>query len=200
MSCSESSDSEENQVWEFDFGEGLEPAFSEHSLMSDNSTLTSSFASEPTLKTHNDSHYKGLQRKEVSRVDDPNSEKGGPPKQNSGPPYSVGEEVLCEANGIPLQRAFVLEADHPRYRLRLYSGQELNTAVTPARLIPWYVPGYYAPDVENPFKDLHMKQGIKKGSFGIRIDAQLDSLRKVRQAKEFARATKADDVEIPVYL
>ena len=71
MSCSESSDNEENQVWEFDFGEGLEPAFSEHSLMSDNSTLTSSFASEPTLKTHNDSYCEGLKRREVTNLDEP---------------------------------------------------------------------------------------------------------------------------------
>ena len=41
-----------------------------------------------------------------------------------------------------------------------------------------------------------MKQGIKNGSFGI----WLDSLRKVRQAKEFAKATKVDDAEIHVYL
>ena len=215
MSCSESGDSTDNQVWEFDFGEGWEPAFSEHSLLTDNSTLTSSFASEATLKTHNDSHCErlqrklkthndshceGLQRKEVTKIDASDSKKRGPPKSNGGPPYSVGEEVLCEANGMHLQRAFVLEADHPRYRLRLQNGQEIDTAVTPAGLIPRYAPGYFAPDVEDPFKDLRLRQGIKNGSFGIRIDAQLDALRKVKQAKEFAKATKADDAEIPVYL
>ena len=118
MSCSGFSDKTENQVLEFDSGEGLEPAFSEYSLMTDISTLTLSFTSEPTLNTHNDSHFEGLQRKDVTRVDITDSEKMGPPKFNSGPPYLVGEEVLCEANGMVLQRAFVLEADHPRYQLR----------------------------------------------------------------------------------
>ena len=90
---------------------------------------------------------------------------------------------MCEANGMVLQRAFVLKADHPRYRLRLHSDQEINTAVTPAGLMPQYSPGYFPPDVEDPFKNLRMEQGIKNGSFGIRIDAQLDSLQKARQAK-----------------
>ena len=65
--------------------------------------------------------------------------------------------------------------------------------------MPRYAPGYFSPDAGDPFKDLQMKQGVKNGSFGIRIDAQLDSLRRVRQAKEFAKATKADNAEIIVY-
>ena len=55
ISCSESSDKMGNHVWEFEFEEGLKPVFSEHSLSTDNSMLTSSFASEPTVKTHNNS-------------------------------------------------------------------------------------------------------------------------------------------------
>ena len=102
----------------------MEPTFSEHSLMTDNSMLTSLFALEPTLKTHNKSHCEGLHSKNMTRVDNTDSEKRGPPKFNSGHPYLVGGEVLCGANGMVLQQAVVLKADHPQYRLCLYSGQE----------------------------------------------------------------------------
>ena len=84
------------------FEEGSEPTFSEHSLLTDNSTLTSSFALESTVKTHNDSHRGGIMRRGVSRVDSEDHDLGYPPKFSSGPPYSEGEEVLCEANGFVL--------------------------------------------------------------------------------------------------
>ena len=45
-----------------------------------------------------------------------------------------------------------------------------------------------------------MTWGVKNRLFGIRIDAQLDSLRKVKQAQEFGKATKADNTDIPIYL
>ncbi len=38
------------------------------------------------------------------------------------------------------------------------------------------------------------------GSYGIHIDAQLDSLRKIREAKEFAKAVKADNAAVPTRL
>ena len=38
------------------------------------------------------------------------------------------------------------------------------------------------------------------GSFGLHVDSQLDSLRRIREAKEFAKAVKADDAKVPVHL
>ena len=38
------------------------------------------------------------------------------------------------------------------------------------------------------------------GSYGILVDSQIESLRKVREAKEFAKAVKADDAEVPTQL
>jgi hypothetical protein len=40
----------------------------------------------------------------------------------------------------------------------------------------------------------------KIGSYGILGDAQLESLQRIEEAKEFAKAVKADDAEIPVNL
>ena len=54
------------------------------------------------MKTHNNSHREGITRRGVSRVDSEDHDLGYPPKYNSGPPYSEGEEVLCEANGFVL--------------------------------------------------------------------------------------------------
>ena len=106
------------------------------------------------MKTHNDSHCEGIQRREVTRVDNTDSESKGPTKFNSRPPYSVWEEVLCEANGMVLQGVFMLESDHPQYRLHLRNGQEIDTAVMPSGLMPQYAPGCFAPDADDPFKDL----------------------------------------------
>lgn len=39
-----------------------------------------------------------------------------------------------------------------------------------------------------------------QGSFGVVVDKQRDALRNVKAQKEFAKATKADDAEVPVYL
>ena len=54
--------------------------------------------------------------------------------------------------------------------------------------------------MDDPFKDLRIEQVVKSGLYGIQIDAQLDSLRRVWQAKEFAKTMKLDGTEIPVYL
>ncbi len=42
---------------------------------------------------------------------------GPGPKLNSGPPYAVGDVIVCDSPGASrgLQRAFVLGADHPIY-------------------------------------------------------------------------------------
>ena len=54
--------------------------------------------------------------------------------------------------------------------------------------------------MDNKFKDIRSERVVKSGLYGIQVDAQLDSLRRVQQAKEFAKVTKSADVEIPVYL
>ena len=115
---------------------------------------------------------------------------------------------MCDAPGhllgtdtiTRLQRAFVLKADHPRYRLQLESGATIWTHTGESWLKPWWAPGEFAEDKDDPFKDERVNQNLMTGSYGIHIDAQLEALRKIKEAKEFAKAVKSDDVEIPVYL
>ena len=108
--------------------------------------------------------------------------------------------MLCEANGWVLQQAFVMEANHPWCRLCLQNGQEIDTGIMPAGLLPRYAPGPFDPDVDDPFKDIWSEPLVKSGSHGIQIDDQLDSLQRVQHAKEFAKAIKSENIEIPVYL
>ena len=43
-------------------------------------------------------------------------------------------------------------------------------------------------------------ESAKLGSCGIHEDAQRESLLKMEEAKEFAKAVKADDAKIPLFL
>ena len=81
----------------------------------------------------------------------------------------------------------MLEVNHPWYCLCLHNGQDIDTGVMPAGLFPRYA-GHFAPVVDNPFKDLRSEGSVKIRLYGIHIDAQLDSLQRVWQAKEFAKA------------
>jgi hypothetical protein len=67
-------------------------------------------------------------------------------------------------------------------------------------LKPRWAPGEFAEDQDDPFKGKRINQNLKTGSYGIHIDAQLESLQKIKEAKEFAKAVKSDNAEIPVYL
>ena len=89
------------------------------------------------------------------------------PRFNSGSPFLEGGEVLCEASGGGLQRAFVLEVNHLRYRLHLHNSQDINTGVTLARLLPRYALGHFTPDMDDPFKDIWSERVVKSGLYEI---------------------------------
>jgi hypothetical protein len=125
--------------------------------------------------------------------------KGGPLRFNPGPPFAVGDRILCELPGDVLQKAFVLVAAHPTYKIRTERGRTVTTHFGESRLKGSYAPGQFAEDVIYPFGDINTDK-LKMGSYGIHVDSQIDSLRKVKEAKDFAKAVKADDAEIPLWL
>ena len=100
----------------------------------------------------------------------------------------------------PLQRAYVLESNHPRCKLQL-NGRTLSTPISQkgAWLAPCFAPGQFAPDQDDPFSDIRMDI-LYMGLFGIHVDTRLESFLKVQEAKEYAKAVKADGAEIPVWL
>jgi hypothetical protein len=65
-------------------------------------------------------------------------------------------------------------------------------------LNPCWVLGEFTPDWDDPFVKEKANKKLKMGSYGIHVDSQLEALRKVKEAKEFAKAVKADDAKIPV--
>ena len=159
-------------VWEIEFDEGVGSILSHTSPMSDMSTVTSVTLGK-TIDTANLSS---------SRTD---------------PPFAVGDEVLCDPSPKgAIQRALVVEANHPRYLVQLEGGRLLDTAEVGATLTPL---GPYTDHSDDPFADARLDL-VRKGSFGLHIDTQRESLNKIKEAKEFAKAVKADDAEVPVYL
>ncbi len=146
-------------------------------------------------------------------------ERGGPIVLNSGPPFAVGDVILSDIGKHGLQRAFVLRADHPRYKLRLVDGTTVGTSTHESWLRTRYAtgrgnPNGFAPDQDDPFVDIRQtivasrgrggkivrNRGGKIGSYGVLGDAQLESLRRIKEAKEYAKAVKADDADLPVHL
>ena len=99
-------------VWEIEFDEGVGSILSHTSPMSDMSTVTSVTLGK-TIDTANLSS---------SRTD---------------PPFAVGDEVLCDPSPKgAIQRALVVEANHPRYLVQLEGGRLLDTAEVGATLTP----------------------------------------------------------------
>ncbi len=65
----------------------------------------------------------------------------------------------------------------------------------------WAGPGtQFADDKDDPFADLRADPNLKIGSYGIHVDTQHGALVKIVEAKAFAKAVKADEAEVPVYL
>ena len=72
--------------------------------------------------------------------------------------------------------------------------------MAPPYLIPAYPSDKFAPDSNDPFKELRLEHMVNSGSFGLVIDDQRDSLRRIREAKEFSKAVKSHDAYVPVSL
>jgi hypothetical protein len=95
--------------------------------LSDTDTITSA-ASEETLKMHKPKWHLQCSTLEGSTLED--HELGPGPKPNTGPPFAVGDIIVCGTRGTSgLQRAFVLLADHPKYWLCLEEGKTIGTHV-----------------------------------------------------------------------
>jgi hypothetical protein len=99
-----------------------------------------------------------------------------------------------------LQRAFVLSADHPKYRLRLENKNTIGTHVGKAWLAPQWALGKFAGDQDDPFKEERSNKRLRMGSCSILVDSQIESVRKIKEAKEFAKAVKVIDAEVPTRL
>ena len=196
----EGSNEAEHCGWQFDFGDGFggdkfgigKGADSR----TDDDTLTS-MASEGTLRCRGAC---------IGRHSSLEEHKVGSLVMNPGPPFAVGTVIRCDIGDHGHQRAFVLESDHPCYKLRLEDGMTVSASTYTDWLSPGYAtwegnPNGFAQERDDPF--VKARAGVepaKLGSYGIHGDAQRESLLMVEEAKEFAKAVKADDAEIPLFL
>jgi hypothetical protein len=186
----------EGGIWQFDFGDGFGCGAGTKNAdpLTDEDTVTSC-ASEETLH-----RCGGVEEHE--RV--------GLILYKFGPPFAVGDVIVSDVGKHGLQRAFVLRADHPRYQLRLADGMTVGTSTHESWLWPRYAtgrgnPNGFAPDQDDPFVEIRqtinaLRSRGKIGSYGVLGNAQLESLRRIEEAKEFAKAVKADNAKIPVHL
>jgi len=189
--------------WEFDldFLAGRDDG----SLLTDEDTITS-IVSEATLCCGR------RNRGDEESFWDKEYELGPSPAQNPGPPFKVGDVILGDVPGHLwgmdpkvswLQRCFVLQSDHPNYKIRMEKGATPWTNTAETYLIARWATGegtQFAEDADNPFADLRADPSLHYGSYGVHVDSQLDSLKKIVEAKEFAKAVRADDAEVPKYL
>jgi hypothetical protein len=137
---------------------------------------------------------------------------GPSPAKNPGPPFKVGDVIFCDIPGqlwgmdpkiSCLQRGFMMQADDPNYKIRLEQGAMVWTNRSESWLRPRWAMGpgtEFAEDVDDPFADLRNDPTLRFGSYGVHINAQCDALKKVAEAKEFAKAVKADDAAVPKHL
>ena len=149
--------SKEGGVWQFDFGDGFGCGAGTKNAdpLTDEDTVTLC-ASEATLRGRG-----GVEE----------HERGGPIVLNLGPPFAVGDVILSDVGKHGLQRAFVLRADHPRYKLRLADGTTVGTSTHESWLRPRYAtgrgnPNGFAPDQDDPFVDIRQTIVASRGRGG----------------------------------
>jgi len=126
---------------------------------------------------------------------------GPTPAIHAGPPYPVGDVVMCHRVDNHAMRAFVVESEHPRYLLQLEDGTWLDTSAEKVHLVARYKTGAgtpFADDVDDPFVEIRSQTFENKGSFGLVHDSLLKSLGRVKEEKAYAKATKADDAAVPI--
>lgn len=127
------------------------------------------------------------------------------------PIFAVGDVVQCEF-GKERKLACVVESDHPHYILHDAKGSIIDTAGQVITLLPF---AKHTTDI--PEFDVLKQTLTNKGSCGLLIDsqretmrriaeekqhrlAQDESLRRVKEQKQYAKAVKADDAQVPEHL
>ena len=194
---SSSVDTAVDKMWQFEFENGFSPLFAHNNEPLDDDTITTSDSVE-TLVVRNPLPS-GVERVELC---------SSPPLFETGPPFSVGQVIFAIPAGGPSRdgkRAFVMEADHPKYILYLETGETVDTSAHSPKfdLFPRYRMGEgtrFAADPDDPFELIRSKCRHNHGSFGLVHDSLLDSLQRIREEKAHAKAVKSDDARVPVEL
>ena len=93
------------------------------------------------------------------------------------------------------EQGCVVDAHHPWYSLHIRDGSVRRVNANRDVLRP----GFRETEEEARLCSRLEKEG-RLGSFGVHMDTQLKSLRRIVEEKQYAKAVKADDAVIPVHL
>ena len=96
-----------------------------------------------------------------------------------------------------------MDAAHPCYKIHLENGDNFWMNTRESRLWPRWAQGPgtdFAEDKDDPFADLRDDPSHRIGSYGLHINLQREALARIVQAKEYAKAVKADDADVPIFL
>jgi hypothetical protein len=190
-------------VFDFNFGD--------NKRLTNQDTITS-LASEETLCCSRQTRVEYEGYDDPDDPDDPENELGPSPMENPGPPFKVGDIILCEIPGQLwgmdpkvnwLQRGLVMEANHPSYKFRMEKGAMVWANTRESWLWPRWVTGpgtQFTEDQDNTFADVRANSTLRMGSYGIHVNAQQDLLEQIVKAKTYAKAVKAEDTAVPVHL
>jgi hypothetical protein len=131
---------------------------------------------------------------------------------NPGPPFAIGDMIMCNVGNHGLQWAFVRMADDPRYELLFESEITVETSRGELFMMAWFdtSPGNandLVLDQDDPWEsvrhEVELGQGMgkeKMGSYWVHGNAQSESLLLIKEAKAFVKAVKAGDVEVLEHL
>ena len=121
------------------------------------------------------------------------------PKHEAGPPFAVGDlVVIIWSRSDPMlggEQGCVVDAHHPWYSLHMRDGRLRRVNANRSVLRP----GSLKTEGETQLCSRLEEEG-RMGSFGIHMDTQLKSLRRIAEEKQYAKVVKADDAAISVHL
>ena len=178
-------------VWKFEFEEGLAPCDGVPNRMEEMAETLSTLEEPSTFDSA-----------ETMATGSPRTNPNDPaPAYGDGPPFATGDIVVVQLDdNVTLMRAFVCEANHPWYCLQFPDSKLVRVNANEVAMFP--KSSKFNFDETDEMKQLRrdMAGESKLGSFGVQMDSQLHSLRRIKDEKQYAKAVKSDDAEVPVYL
>ena len=123
------------------------------------------------------------------------------PGEMKAPPFAIGDFVSIQSARRRLIRPLwcVVGVQGPVHTLEAEGGEQRGVDARETSLV-----SEDPPQKATSQRWLELSQKLdaqgKLGSFGIHKDAQLFSLKRVREEKQFAKAVKADNAAIPLHL
>ena len=142
--------------WQFDFGDGLDE--DEFGIGKGNNSLTNKDTPTP-MASEETFHCCGRPSCQEGPSTLEEHKQGGPIVIDPGPLFAIGDVIWSNIVKHDLQHAFVMEVDHPCYKLRLANRTTVSTSTHDIWLWPQYAtwagnPSSFVPEQDDLFVDV----------------------------------------------